>query len=135
VQSVRASNRWLLAWAGGAAIGTANGVLREATYGKRLSEQAAHHVPGVTAVLAFGLYFSALQRRWPLGNDAEASRVGAAWLALTVGFEFGFGRLVAKQSWDELLEDYDIAHGRTWPLVLAWITAGPAVARRLHPGP
>jgi hypothetical protein len=54
------------------------------------------------------------------------------WLALTVAFEFGFGRLVAKQSWDELLADYDVAEGRTWPFVLAWIAAGPAAVRALR---
>jgi hypothetical protein len=57
--------------------------------------------------------------------------VGAAWLGLTIGFEFGFGRLVAKQSWERLLADYDVSAGRTWPLVLAWLAAGPEVTRRL----
>jgi hypothetical protein len=28
--------------------------------------------------------------------------VSEIWLALTVVFEFGFGRAVAKQSWEEL---------------------------------
>ena len=45
--------------------------------------------------------------------------VGAAWLSLTVAFEFGFGRAVAKQSWEELLADYNVSQGRTWPFVLA----------------
>jgi hypothetical protein len=29
------------------------------------------------------------------------------------------------------LVDYDVAHGRTWPLVLAWIAVGPAAAREI----
>lgn len=41
-------------------------------------------------------YFAALERRWPLRDTGEAVEVGAGWLALTVAFEFGFGRLVAK---------------------------------------
>jgi len=45
--------RWLLAWPGGAVIGVANGVLREATYGRRLPERAAHQLSGATAVAAF----------------------------------------------------------------------------------
>jgi hypothetical protein len=68
------------------------------------------------------------------GLDAGLA-VGAQWLALTVAFEFGFGRLVARQSWDELLADYDVRAGRTWPFVLAWIAAGPEVTRRLAPYP
>jgi hypothetical protein len=51
---------------------------------------------------------------------------------MTVGFEFAFGRLVAKQSWQDLLADYNLARGRTWPLVLAWIAAGPAVVPGLR---
>jgi hypothetical protein len=123
---------WLTAWLGGVVIGVANGVLREATYGKRLSEGWAHQVSGLSAVGAFAFYFRLLQRRWPIPSARDALRIGLAWLVLTVGFEFGFGRLVAKQSWDELLADYDLPHGRTWPLVLAWIAAGPAVTRAVE---
>ena len=111
-------SRWLAAWVGGAGIGVANGILRETTFGRRLSERAAHQLSTATAIGAFAGYFAALQRRWPLRDRGEALSVGAAWAALTVAFEFGFGRLVAKQSWDRLLADYDISQGRTWPLVL-----------------
>jgi hypothetical protein len=55
------------------------------------------------------------------------------WLALTVAFEFVFGRLVAKQSWSDLVADYNLARGRTWPLVLAWIAIGPAAMARVAP--
>ena len=58
-----AEARWLFAWPGGAVIGVANGVLREATYGRRVSERAAHQLSGVTAIAAFGFYFSALDAR------------------------------------------------------------------------
>src|SRR3954453_953222 len=121
--------RWIAAWAGGATIGVANGVLREATFGRLLGERAAHAASGATAVAAFAGYFSALQRRWPIPSTREALAIGAGWLGMTVAFEFGFGRTVAKQSWEELLADYDLTEGRTWPLVLAWIAAGPAVTR------
>lgn len=130
-----ARRRWLLAWPGGALIGVVNGVLREATYGRRVPERTANQLSGVTAVAAFGAYFSALQARWPLRSRRDAVEVGAGWLGLTVAFEFGFGHLVAKLSWDELLEAYDVTAGRMWPLVLAWIGAGPAVVRALRTGP
>jgi hypothetical protein len=126
---------WLRAWLGGAAIGVANGVTREATYGERVSERTAHQISGATAIAAFGAYFAVLQRRWPLRDSSEALGVGAAWVAMTVCFEFGFGRLVAKQSWGDLLADYDVRDGRTWPLVLAWIGAGPAIIAASRPAP
>jgi hypothetical protein len=121
---------WLLAWVGGAGIGVANGVLRELTYGRRLSEPVAHQVSTATAIGAFAVYFAALQRRWPLRSRSEALGVGCAWVVMTVAFEFGFGRLVDKKPWPELLHDYNLARGRTWPLVLAWLAVGPEVTRR-----
>jgi hypothetical protein len=129
---VTVRRRWIAAWGGGALIGVANGVLREATFAKLLSERAAHAASGATAVLAFAGYFSVLQRRWPIPTSGEALRIGGSWLAMTVAFEFGFGRAVAKESWQELLDDYNLAEGRTWPLVLAWIALGPAVVRELQ---
>lgn len=122
---------WILAWIGGAGIGVANGVLREVTYGKQLSEPAANRVSVVAAVVAFAGFFRGLNRRWPLAGPRESLPVGGLWLALTVCFEFGFGRLVAKKSWRELGAEYDVSKGRLWPLVLAWIAVGPEVIRRL----
>lgn len=131
-QRKRAVRPWIVAWVGGAGIGVANGVLRAATYAKALGERAGHQVSGATAMAGFAAYFSWLQRRWPLRTNRDAARVGIVWLAATVAFEFGFGRAVAKQSWEELLSDYDLRHGRTWPLVLAWIGIGPSVVRWLR---
>jgi hypothetical protein len=125
------SKRWLAAWGGGAVLGVANGILREATFAKVLGERGAHAASGATAIALFAGYFRYLERRWPIPTTREALTIGGAWLGLTVAFEFGFGRAVAKLSWDELLADYDLRKGRTWPLVLAWIAAGPALTRSL----
>ena len=123
---------WLLAWLGGAGIGVVNGIAREATYARWVGERTAHNVSGVTGVGSFAAYFWAVHRRWPIPTPEEARRIGLAWLAMTVAFEFGFGRAVAEQSWDELLADYDVTKGRTWPVVLAWLAVGPSVVRRLQ---
>jgi len=93
-------------------------------------ELTAHQLS--TAAGAIGLfagYFELLARRWPLPSTRQALEVGTAWLALTVAFEFGFGHYVAHTSWRELLADYNLRKGRLWPLVLAWITLGPALVR------
>src|SRR5215218_340297 len=58
--------RWLQAWLGAVLIGVANGVAREATYGRALGVRAAHNVSGVTGVATFAGYFAALDRRWPI---------------------------------------------------------------------
>jgi hypothetical protein len=129
----RAVSRWTAAWPGGAAIGIANGIAREVTYGERMTEQRAHQVSVATAIAAFAAYFRQLQRRWPIQNANDAAAIGAVWLALTVLFEFSFGRLAAKQSWRELLTDYNLRRGRLWPLVLVWLAIGPELIRKQQP--
>jgi hypothetical protein len=126
---VSARRIWLIAWLAGPLIGIANGTLRELAYKDRVGELTAHQLSTGSAIALFAGYFDWLARRWPLSSTREALEVGAAWLALTVAFEFGFGRGVAHTSWSELLADYDLRKGRLWPLVLAWIALGPAIVR------
>jgi hypothetical protein len=53
--------------------------------------------------------------------------LGVMWALLTVFFEFGFGRMMG-QSWATLLENYDVLHGRIWPLVLVVVLLTPVLA-------
>ena len=123
---------WLIAWLGGPLIGIANGAVRELAYKDRVGELAAHQLSTGSALGLFTAYFDVLARHRPLPSTRVALQVGAAWLVLTIAFEFGFGRGVAHTSWEELLADYDLRKGRLWPLVLAWIALGPAVLRAAH---
>ena len=127
-----ARRAWLIAWLGGPVIGVANGTVRELAYKDRVGERAAHQLSTAGALGLFGAYFDVLARRHPLPSTRVALQVGAAWLVLTIAFEFGFGRGVAHTSWEELLADYDLRRGRLWPLVLAWIALGPAALRAAH---
>jgi len=123
---------WMTAWLGGPLLGIANATVRELGYRDRVGELAAHQISTATGIALFGGYFWALERRWPLPTTRTALAVGGGWTALTIAFEFGFGRGVAHTSWDELLADYDVRKGRLWPLVLAWIALGPALLRAAH---
>lgn len=125
----------MIAWIGAAAIGVANGIVRETTYGKRIDERTANQLSALAAIAAFAAYFWRLHRRWPISGSGVARQIGGAWLVLTVAFEFTFGRLVAKKSWRELTGEYNLTKGRTWPVVLAWLVIGPAVVRWLQRGP
>lgn len=122
---------YLLAWLGGPVIGIANGVARELVYKDRVGELAGHQLSTGTGIGLFAAYFWWLGRRWPIPTRRTALEIGAAWVALTVAFEFGFGHYVDGKSWDELLRDYDVASGRLWPLVLVWLGLGPLVVREL----
>ena len=86
------ATRWIAAWLGAAAIATANGAIREATYGRHVSERNAQRLSGVSLVAALTLYFWNLQRRRPIPSGRNAARIGITWVALTIPFEFGLGR-------------------------------------------
>jgi urea transporter len=86
---------------------------------------------GVTLSVAMAAYVVVLERRWKL-TAADARRIGATWLLLTLAFEFGFGRFVDHKTWSELFHDYNLLRGRTWPLVLAFLAALPLLARELR---
>lgn len=122
---------YILAWFPMVLIAIANGAVREKTYGRRMSELRAHQLSSITAVALFGVYIAGLSRLWPLASDTEAWIVGAVWVAMTVIFEFAFGRMVAGHSWRRLAHDYNFFAGRLWALVLVWIGTAPTVFRHL----
>ncbi|HAJ62890.1 MAG TPA: hypothetical protein DCP31_29710, partial [Cyanobacteria bacterium UBA8543] len=95
--------RYILAWIPMIFIGIINGILREVTYGKYLTELRAHQVSTITGVLLFGFYIWALTRLWSFESLQQALIIGFIWLGLTVIFEFTFGHYVAGHSWSRLL--------------------------------
>lgn len=122
--------RYVLAWIPMIFIGIINGIVREATYGKYLSELRAHQVSTVTGVLLFGLYIWLLARLWRFESLAPAVTIGCIWLGLTVAFEFIFGHYIAGHSWSKLIADYNILAGRVWIVVLIWIAIAPMLFYR-----
>ena len=132
-RTTTSSRRWISAWLGAAALGVANGASREALYADAAGDEAAHLVSTATLLTLLGGYMRLLQRRWPLSSSREAASVGAAWAAMTVAFEFGFGHWVEGESWSDLLENYNIRAGKLWVLVPAAMAVGPELARRHAP--
>lgn len=108
-------------------LAVANGVLREVTYGKRVSELSAHQISTGTGILLTGMLVWGLSRFWPIESSRQAWAIGACWLLATIAFEFGFGHFVVGHSARKLLADYNIFNGRVWLLFLVWITAMPYV--------
>lgn len=56
--------------------------------------------------------------------------VSGVLVALTVIFEFTFGRWVEGKSWSELAGNYAIWRGRLWPIVLLVLAASPFIWAR-----
>lgn len=125
---------YLLSWLLLAVVGVANGILRVATYGRHVSELAAHQLSTLSAIALTGIVVRALARLRPLQSGPQAWAVGVAWLLMTILFEFAFGRCVAGHSWQRLLADYDLLGGRLWPLFLLWLAVMPYVFFRLGSG-
>jgi hypothetical protein len=119
--------RYTLAWVPMVMLAILNGLVRELTYGKRMTELRAHQVATVTGLVVFGAYIFALTRIWRMESFGQALSIGIIWLVLTVSFEFLFGRFVAGHTWEKLLLDYNIFAGRLWLLFLVWITVAPCV--------
>ena len=129
---VAAMLKYVLAWIAMVLIAIANGALREASYGKRMSELQAHQISTLSGVLLFSAYIYVVIRICRPDTSEQAITVGLIWLGLTVAFEFLFGHYVVGHSWSKLLYDYNVFAGRVWVVVLIWVTVAPYVFYRLQ---
>lgn len=117
--------RYLLCWFLLAVVAVMNGVIRESTYGRRVSDLVAHQVSTLSAIVFTGIVVWLIHRAWPLGSAHQAWTIGLLWLVMTILFEFGFGHFVAGHSFSRLFADYNILQGRVWALFLVWIAIMP----------
>ena len=117
--------KYLLVWFLLAIVAISNGILRQSTYGKAVSELAAHQISTMTAILASGAVVWIVNRFWPIESASQAWTIGACWLIMTVFFEFGFGHFIARHSWERLIADYNVFEGRVWSVFLIWVAVMP----------
>jgi hypothetical protein len=124
--------RILLLWAAIIPLAIANGMLRDAVLVRSFGQSRARTVSGLI-LSAVILAWTILTIPWiPLSGPLPYAGVGLLWLALTVAFEFLFGRLVAKKSWQELLRAYRFEGGDIWPVVLIVVAVSPVTAATLR---
>ena len=117
--------RYLIAWLAMLVVAFVNGGLREFTYGKHLSALAANQLSCLIGIILLGGVIYLYQRRRPFASARQAWYAGLFWMVLTVAFEFLFFHYVGGEPWEALLANYDIVHGRLWPLVLLWVAVAP----------
>ena len=121
--------RALIIWLALLVVAVANGGFREAVLIPRLGPHTGHIVSTVMLCVAI-LIVTHLAVAWVHpGSRGDTIAIGLAWLALTLAFEFGFGRARGKP-WAELLADYDVLRGRIWVLVLITTAVAPYLAAR-----
>ena len=128
--------RFLATWAALALLMSANGVLRELLLRPRLPGRLADLL---SALFGIGLVLLVTRIGFrPLAGEPlrRLAWVSAAFVGLTLAFEFGIGRAVDRKSWAELVGDYAVWDGRLWPVVLLIVALTPFLwGRWLARGP
>lgn len=123
--------RALFVWILLVVLAIANGTLRTLVLAPRIGEHTGRFVSTLllSALIAVAAW---LTIPWiEPATESDAWLVGGIWLVLTLAFEFGVGHWVFRNSWDKLLDDYDLSKGRIWILVLATTLLAPVAAFRL----
>ncbi|HEX5394133.1 MAG TPA: hypothetical protein VFW68_12670 [Rhodocyclaceae bacterium] len=120
----------LAAWCAMLVASVANGALRDLTYGRYVSELAAHQISTVTSLILLGAIIRAFVRRYPPASASQALRIGLAWMGMTIAFEFLFFHYVGGHSWTALLANYNVRQGRIWILVPLWLALAPWLFHR-----
>ena len=121
--------RALVIWFALLLVAVANGAFRETLLIPRFGSQTGHIVS--TLMLCAGiLIVTYVAVPWIQPDNLRSTiAIGFAWLALTLAFEFGFGRARGKP-WADLLADYDVLKGRIWVLVLLTTAVAPYLTAR-----
>lgn len=123
--------KYFLPWFPMLLLAIANGALREIVFKKYVSELAAHQLSTFSLLLLFAIYIGLIIKWMPPASANQAILVGLFWLALTLLFEFGFGRYRGS-SWEKLFEDYNLLKGRLWILIPLWVAVAPYVFFKLR---
>src|SRR4051812_40832763 len=95
-----------------------NEIAREAVLIPRFGDAVGRAV-STLALSAFIVILTWISIAWIAPRSPEqAWAVGVMWVGLTLAFEFLAGHYLFHNPWSRLLEDYDVARGRIWILVL-----------------
>jgi len=119
---------WLLLIAAEILHGIARGILLVPHVGEFRSNQI-----GVFTGSLIILVIALATVRW-IGakQPAQLLGIGVLWLALTLAFEFLFGRFVVGASWERLAADYNILEGGLLPLGMIVLMLSPWIAGRVR---
>jgi len=122
----------LIVWFALMILAILNGITRNAIIEPRIGEQPAH-VASTIILCVLVLVVAWATNRWIApGSMRAAFGIGLLWLALTLAFEFLAGHYAFGHTWEKLIADYDLTHGRVWILVLVTTLIAPALAERLR---
>ena len=108
-----------------------NGAFREFVISPRLGPQAGHVISTIILMLLIvALTFLFIARYKGRYSSSDMLVMGAAWLILTVSFEFGLG-YARGMPWEQMLADYNVLRGRIWIVIPLTIFFAPYIIYRL----
>jgi hypothetical protein len=119
----------LLAWLAILAIAFGNGALRELWLLPALGPPWAHWISGALLIAAILLVTRVSARHLVAPSAVQRWAIGAIWLVLTLGFEFGMG-VAAGHTLAQMLAPYRFTDGNPWPLVLLATVLAPVILLR-----
>ena len=124
---IRASVVWLVLVLAESVHGTARRVFLEPRIGDLRARQVSVFT-GCVLIFAISYFFI----RW-IGarGSRELVATGALWVAFTLVFEVGLGRMLGY-SWDRIVEDYDVSRGGLMGFGLLFMLFAPYLAARLR---
>lgn len=122
---------WTRNWLGVLGLAFVNGGLHRA-YEPALGTLRAEQLSNATLLAVVVPWALWTNRRHPTRTVTEALTAGAMWSTLTVTFEFLGGHYINGDSWQTLLEAYDVPEGHLWPLTVAGVGLAPAAAHWWH---
>ena len=117
--------RYVLAWIAMLVIAVANGVFRQLTFAKIMSEPHAHQLSTLSGSVFIGTFIWYVIRKWPPSSNRHALLIGLVWVLLTVTFETFMGLVLQHRPIQHVIHEYDLSAGRVWPLFLGWLGVAP----------
>lgn len=119
---------WAVNWWGVLALAMVNGGIHRA-YEPALGVLPAEQLSNGTLVALTLAWAVRVDHKHPTSSATEALGVGAMWGALTVAFEFLGGHYINGDSWQTLVNAYDVTAGHLWPMAVAGVVLAPSGAR------
>jgi hypothetical protein len=122
--------RSLIVWLVMLVAASINGAFREAVLIPAIGKVSGGVISPLILMLVVVLLTWFTIRWIHPASTRDAWLIGGLWVVLTLAFEFLAGHYVFGNPWRELLEEYNLARGRIWPLVLVTIAAAPPLCAR-----
>jgi hypothetical protein len=93
-----------------------NAGIREKIFTRYFRELTCHQLSTLTLMILMSAYTWLIFPFLKIDQPANAWLNGFIWLLLTLLFEFLAGHFIFKNSWEKLLQDYNLLKGRVWGL-------------------